>query len=236
MIRVIDLETTGMEPPAEVCEAGWTDFNPETREIISSESELFRVRSIPPEARAVHHIRAEDTEGCVVFDAEDIVRQALDDGIKGMAAHMASFEAKWIGRQLEGVMHLICTYKAALRRWPDAPSHSNFGLLYWLEDQGKIEIDQFNRDNLFPAHRAGPDSRATALILKGLYAEGVTGKEMVLWTSQPAMLPRLPIGKEKGKPWREVSHGFLEWMCKQPEMDPDLKWLAGHELDRRNER
>ena len=51
-----------------------------------------------------------------------------------IAAHNADFETKFF----EPMLPVICTYKAALRVWPDAPSHSNGALRYWLEDQGKV--------------------------------------------------------------------------------------------------
>ena len=230
-IRAIDFETTGLLATDKVCEYGYSDYNPETKAVDFGFSSLCRVDAIPPEARAVHHIRAEDTASSPVFDAEDLVKGMLADGVLGVAAHMASFEAQWISRQTEGVLHLFCTYKAALRIWPEAPTHSNFGLFYWLEDRGLI--GEYHRDHLMFSHRAGADSYVTAHLVKALYAAGATGAEMVRWTREPAMIPKLPIGKERGKPWHEVSQGFLEWMTRQADMEADLKWLAQTELDRR---
>ena len=92
---------------------------------------------------------------------------------------------------------MICTYKAALRAWPDAPSHSNGALRYWLEDQGLIAIDHTLTQ---PVHRAGPDAYVTAHILLALFNAGHTGLEMIAWTKEPRLLPTCPIGKFRGKP------------------------------------
>ena len=125
---------------------------------------------------------------------------------------------------------MICTYKAALRAWPDAPSHSNGALRYWLEDQGLIAIDHTLTQ---PVHRAGPDAYVTAHILLALFNAGHTGLEMIAWTKEPRLLPTCPIGKFRGKPWSEVEAGFLGWMLRQPTMEPDLKWNAEREIARR---
>ena len=137
------------------------------------------------------------------------------------------FEARFLG---EHGLPVICTYKAALRVWPDAPGHSNSVLRYWLEDQGLLSLDH---DTAMPPHRAGPDAYVTAHILKALFAAGATGKEMVAWTREPRLLPTCPIGKFRGKPWAEVDAGFLDWMLGQASMEADLKWNARRELERR---
>ncbi len=233
IIRVIDFETTGLEKPAEVVEVGHCDFDTEARAVLveGAGSRLCGAASIPPEARMIHHIRHQDVSGLPAFDPEELLAELLKDGVAMVAAHQAEFEAKWIGRTLEGVLPLVCTWKAALRVWPDAPSHSVFGLLYWLEDAGKIA--QFSPKLVNPAHRAGPDAFATANILRCMFDVGVTGRTMLQWTREPALLPRCPIGKFRGKPWGEVETGFLRWMLNQADMEPDLKWNASRALDER---
>lgn len=224
IIRVIDFETTGTEPPeAEVCEVGICDYDVETGEIANPKSWLCGVKAMPPEVRAVHHIALAECADAAPFDF-----RSLYDGVTPAAivAHNADFETKFF----EAHLPVVCTYKVALRTWPNAPSHSNGALRYWLEDQGKIApVHALTQ----PAHRAGPDAYTTAHILKALFAAGVTGKDMVAWTKEPKLLPTCPIGKFRGKPWPEVEAGFLGWMLRQPDMDPDLKWNAQREIARR---
>jgi exodeoxyribonuclease X len=146
VIRVIDFETTGTEPPAEVCEVGICDLDlEETPRHRAPDYWMCGVKEMPPEVRAVHHISLAECENAPPFDPARMFAQPCD----AMAAHNAEFETKFF----ESPVPVICTYKAALRVWPDAPSHSNGALRYWLEDQGKIQPDHALTQ---PAHRAGP--------------------------------------------------------------------------------
>lgn len=223
IIRVIDFETTGKEPPAEVCEVGFCDVDTAFPSSLRQLGSWFcGVKSMPPEVRAVHHISLLDTAGEAPFDPSTM----YDEGVEAFAAHNASFEAQFF----EPAIPLICTYKAALRVWPDAPAHSNGTLRYWLEDQGLIK--PFH-DLTQPAHRAGPDAYVTAWILCALLDTGVTVENLIAWSAEPAVLATCPIGKHRGKPWAEIDDGYLRWMVGAPDMGEDLKWNAQRELERR---
>lgn len=227
IIRVIDFETTGTEPPAQVCEVGICDLNLEAKEVHRPFAWLCGVKEMPPEVRAVHHISLAECEGQSPFMAGEMFGKAY--GVPdAMAAHNAEFETKFFPSPVP----VICTYKAALRVWPDAPSHSNGALRYWLEDQGLITPDHALTQ---PAHRAGPDAYVTAHILLALFNAGATGKQMVAWTKEPRLLPKCPLGKFRGMPWSEVEAGFLGWMLRQETMEEDLKWNAKREIARRSE-
>lgn len=229
VIRVVDFETTGTEPPAEVVEVGYCDLTHQGDGFWSvgePQSRLCRVAAIPPETRAVHHISLAEAAGCEPFDAIRFVEDS--DHCAALAAHNMEFENQWL--KVDGVMPLICTYKAALRVWPDAPAHNNGTLRYWLQDQGFME--GMVHESCMPPHRAGPDAYVTAWILRALLSR-CTGKEMVAWTREPKLLPTCPIGKERGKKWADVDGGFLNWMVGNATMEADLKWNAQRELDRR---
>lgn len=230
VIRVIDMETTGTEPPAEVVEVGYCDLvrgEDGAWSVSRPTAYLCGVAAIPPETRAVHHITLADCTGKDPFDAIALLETSSHCAV--IAAHNMEFEAKWL--QVEGSPPMLCTYKAALRVWPEAPGHSNGVLRYWLEDQGLLALDH---ETAMPPHRAGPDAYVTAHILKALLATGATGKDMVAWTREPRVLPTCPIGQQwRGKPWAEVDAGFLNWMLGQASMEADLKWNARRELERR---
>lgn len=228
VIRIVDFETSGFEPPdAQVCEVGICDLtqSPEGGWTVGHpHSWLCGVPVIPPEVRAVHHITLAEVQGRSPFNPDALCADL--SAVSAWAAHNAEFESRFFQSNALS----ICTYKAALRVWPEAPSHSNGALRYWLEDQGLIAPDAALCQ---PAHRAGPDAYVTAHLLKALFAAGATGKQMVQWTREPRLLPTCPIGKSRGKPWAEVETGFLGWMLAQPTMEADLKWNAQRELDRR---
>lgn len=227
IIRVIDFETTGVEPPeAEVCEVGICDLDLEAREVRRPFAWMCCVKAMPPEVRAVHHIKLSDCDGWAPFDGAEMFADAYGKP-DAVAAHNAEFETKFFTSPVP----VICTYKAALRVWPEAPAHNNGALRYWLEDQGKIAPEHALTQ---PAHRAGPDAYTTAHILLALFNTGATGREMIAWTKEPRLLPTCPIGKFRGKPWAEVEDGFLGWMLRQPTMEDDLKWNAQREIARRS--
>jgi exodeoxyribonuclease X len=230
VIRVIDFETTGMEPPAEVVEYGFCDLTKGADgewTVGQPGSVLHGVSAIPPETRAVHHISMAEVAGQPGFDAIAALQAAGHCAV--IAAHNMAFEEQWL--QVEGMAPKLCTLKSALRVWPDAPGHSNGVLRYWLEDQGLLSLDH---ETAMPPHRAGPDAYVTAHILKALFAAGATGKDMVAWTKEPRVLPTCPIGAEwRGKKWADVDAGFLRWMLNQAGMEADLRWNAERELDRR---
>lgn len=231
VLRVIDFETTGMEPPAVVVEVGYCDLTQladGSWDIGEPDSWLCGgVDAMPPEVRAVHHISFSDVEHAAPFDRASVF--AGTPVPAALVAHNMDFEARFLG---EHGLPSICTLKAAYRVWPDAPGHSNSVLRYWLEDQRLLSLDD---PKAMPPHRAGPDAYVTAHILKALFAAGATGKEMVAWSREPRLLPTCPIGKFRGKSWPEVEGGFLNWMLAQPTMESDLKWNAQRELDRRRE-
>lgn len=226
ILRVLDFETTAISPDdGVVIEVGFADYDVESKEISDPVSWLCGATSIPPENRAVHHIRLEDVSSLDAFGSED--RHEIIGCVDAVVAHNAEFEVSFLG---DPGVPVICTYKSSLRVWPDAPSHANAALAYWLEDQGKVALDHAK---VVPTHRAGPDAYVTAHILKALFAEGATGKQMVSWTKEPRILPRITFGKHKGVDWRDAPRSYLEWMLGS-DMEDDLKWNARREIDRRN--
>jgi len=227
LVRVIDFEATGLEDDALVVEVGYTDLWTRSRVIGETSSYLCRVPAMPPATRAVHHIRAEETAAFPPYDRRCLYEQAVRDRVWGFAAHSAEFEAKF----MIGNLPLLCTNKAALRHWPDAPGHSVFALLYWLEDQGRVEYD---RERAFPPHRAGPDSYATAVLLAAMLSEGVSGRTLYEWTCEPRIFPTCPIGQFRGRPWSECDWGFLEWILRKID-DPEIRFNASLEIERRQQ-
>ncbi len=225
MIRVLDFEATGLESDALIVEVGHTDLNAVTREIGATVTTLCRVPAMPPETRAVHHIRAEDTLGFPPYDRRCLFEDAVRAGVYAWAAHSAQFEERFI----LGHLPMFCTNKAALRVWPEAPGQSVFALLYWLEDQGLVE---FNQARAHPPHRAGPDSYATAVLLKAMLEAGVTGNTLRQWSAEPRVFPTVPIGDWRGKPWSAPDRGFLDWILRKID-DPDIRFNAALELERR---
>lgn len=271
IIRVCDVETTGLGPEAEVLELGRADIfqtpgwappmDPGEREWALTrthpQAQLFGIQAgrIPPEARAVHHIDAFMVAGLETFKAKGLQHLFMDllgprnpTELLALAAHQVDYERQYIDPLLtqaramsEGgyavppvpeKVEWICTYKCALRQWPDAPSHGNFALLYWLEDAGAArQIERVDRSTVTRAHRAGPDALVTAVLLTELLRHQSI-ETLIQWTSEPRWLTKVPVGEHRGKRWDEIDMGLLEWFLKK-DFDADVKAAAMREVDRR---
>ena len=206
-LRVIDLETTGNSfADGGVVEIGWQDLALQDgawQLLGAPEARLVRPGNpISAATSAIHHIVDEDVAQAPPWhEAAPAVLQGAS--IVALAAHRASFEQRWCLPALSGHVRWICTYKCALRVWPDAPGHSNQGLRYWRRPQG------LDRALGLPAHRAGPDAYVTAHHLRDMLA--TTGVEQLLaWSSEPALLVRVPYGASRGRRWSELDEAALD--------------------------
>lgn len=231
---VVDIETLDEKPPAALIELGWTSVRTESDNMApyglsvafgeSEGSMLFGIpegQAMSPANRAVHHISPSELEGLPIFDVAEW-SVGLDD-TQFLVAHNAEFEKQW----LEPLgLPWICTYKCALRAWPEAPSHSNQALKYWLGHE--------DRGDYYPPHRALPDAKVTAQTLWRLLLEHPV-ETLLRWSAEPRMVLKLPFGKHKGRLIREAPGDYLEWIAgpKCEAADADLKHAARVEIERR---
>ena len=230
IIRVVDLETTGPAPPGHgVCEIGWQDVAPgeDGRWEIEGKGGSILVnpgRPIPPTTQAIHHILEEQ-----ITDApwwHDVARQVLDPYPRrlALAAHHAEFEQKFCTAPLTHGADWICTWKCAMRLWPDSPSFSNQVLRYWRKPEG------LDHERGLPAHRAFPDAYVTAFHLRDMLNEASVA-QLIEWSKLPGLLPRVRNGPDRGKDWREIDDYALESFAH--DRDPDVRYTAEQEIARR---
>lgn len=226
-IRVIDLETTGSRPPAhDVCEIGWQDVveQDDGHWTIGEERGALFVnpgRSIPPVTMAVHHIIDDDVAGAPFW--RDVAPGVLKPagGAIALAAHRASFEQRFCVPNLSGGARWICTWKCALRVWPDSPGFSNQVLRYWRMPEG------LDRATGLPVHRALPDAYVTAHHLRDmLNLAGID--QLIAWSDEPGLLPRVPSGPERGRYWSELDEAALGRFA--ADRDEDVRFSAETEL------
>lgn len=235
LIRVIDFETTGQPPEADVIEAAYVDVGavpdvdagqygiPVWRTEAGWNTFVRPGRKIEIEARAAHHIS--DLLASTGAGWGETMWE-LGGGNRALkpdvyCAHNADFEKQLFNP--EG-SQWICTYKAALRLWPDAPRHSNQVLRYYLPDCDPGEAGM-------PPHRALPDCRVTALILIQCLMKASV-EDLVKWTGEPRLLQSMPVGKHRGKPWSEIPTDYFNWVLRQ-DFDEDIVWNVRQELARR---
>ena len=208
LLRVIDLETTGDSfTNGGVVEIGWQDLapGPDGDWALQGGPGAMLIqpgKPISPATSAIHHLVDEDVAGAPdwTLAAPPVLQPP---GVVALAAHRASFEQRWCLPALSGHARWICTYKCALRLWPDAPTHSNQGLRYWRRPDG------LDRATGLPAHRAGPDAYVTAHHLRDMLA--LAGVEQLLaWSSEPALLVRVPAGPLRGRRWQDLDTPSLD--------------------------
>lgn len=241
-IRIVDIETTGLDPESDaIIEVGWCDLRPDAidlagapchwRTVVSDGHDGFLAdpgRDIPPQSSAVHHIvRADVVDRPTPAEIVQLMYASAGPGAI-FCAHNAKFERAFLAPVLPGAPRWICTYKCALRLWPDAPSHGNAALRYWRG------LDGVDRSLMTPTHRAGPDAYITATLL----AEMLDGPDcpsldtLIEWSNQPALQVTCHIGAWRGHKWTDVDDGFLRWVAAR-DFDEDILYTVRHEIDRR---
>jgi exodeoxyribonuclease X len=176
---------------------------------------------------AIHHITEQDFSSDTPVCSKDRLRLAVWGGSAPdiLVAHNCSFERLFIPAEITDSLPWICTFKVALRAWPDAPRHTNQVLRYWR----RLTLDAAFA---MPPHRAAPDAWVTAHLLVELN-KTVSVADMVAWTSQPAHYAFVPFGRYRGRPWKEVPPDYLDWIIRQSEMDDGMVFSAKSELQRR---
>lgn len=228
-IRVIDLETAG-SGPHDVCEIGWQD-------VLQAPDGVWRVgdergarfvnpgRAISPDTMAVHHILDAQVADAPFWKtvAPDILRP--DGGVLALAAHRAAFEQRYCRPHLTGAADWICTWKCALRVWPELPRFSNQMLRYHRHPEGLVH------ELGLPAHRALPDAYVTAHHLRDLL-NAASVEELLAWSREPGLLPRVPAGDQRGKAWRDLTDAQLAILA--GDRDTDVRFSAATEVRRRD--
>jgi exodeoxyribonuclease X len=236
LLRVIDLETTGNSfTDGGVVEIGWQDVvSEEGRWRLSGAPQGRLVQPgnpISPATSAIHHIIDEDVADAPSWQeaAPAVLRGEPGAAPVALVAHRAAFEQRWCLPALSNRARWICTYKCALRLWPDAPGHSNQGLRYWRRPEG------LDRTLGLPAHRAAPDAYVTAHHLRDMLAMSSV-EQMLAWSDEPALLVRVPYGLSRHRRWCELDDAALARILEgEIGGNADMLFTARTELARRSE-
>lgn len=222
----IDFETTGIDPktcePVEVAVVEGSG---------KYQQQLIKPNNpIPPETSAVHHITDIDVVNAPSWESvkkllADYLTTSPGAPLPVLVAHNAEYERTILGDFVPVLW--VCTYKCALRVWPDAPAHKNEVLRYWLG----LGTNRGRSNDQHP-HSALHDAEVTFLLLQELLKHA-TLQQLIEWTDQPAKLPHMPMGKHYKQPWHEIPAPYLTWCINQADMREDVKFCATEELKRR---
>lgn len=224
IFHVIDIETTGLDPEkdriVEIAARSVEEDNGNTYCFEDLQNLVNPGVPIPPENSAVHHIIDDDVANAETL--EQIVSAYCPDSVDYFVAHNARFEQSFLPSALGFHQPWICTYRVAARLWPEAPSHSNQTLRYYL----KLDVP---RDIGMP-HRALPDCIVTAAILiKALSL--ATIEEMLQWSNEPVLKRTCTFGKHAGTAWADVPKDYLRWILNNGSFDEDTTYTARHYLN-----
>jgi exodeoxyribonuclease X len=223
----VDVETTGTEPTDQVIEIasallenGKVGSTPKFRRLVCPGV------LISPMASAVHHLTLQDV--CQAPSWDEVLGDFIDAhrDVDALCAHNAAFERAYIIAGALSNKPWICTMKAAMRAWPDAPAFNNGTLRYWKNPAG---LDRLVADQ---SHRAWPDAYVTAHLLRELLAEH-DAETLIRWSEEPAMPPRLTFGKYRSMSWDDVDLSYLSWIVEKSDLDEDTKLCAKSHFKRR---
>ena len=226
MIRVIDIETTGIDPAADaIIEIASVDMV-RGGGITNAMDTLVRPgKPIPPGASAIHHIIDEDLN-----DAPPLARSLTASGAPtSTSPTTANLNRSFFAAQGIELGPWICTYKCALRVWPELDGHSNQELRYAL---GRATpFPGFERGAISP-HRAAFDVVVTAAIFEELIKKA-RWSELVQWSGEPALYTKFHFGKYRGRRYDEIAASdpdYLRWIIEKSELEAGIKHSAGYWL------
>lgn len=226
-ILVLDCETTGLDPATEavvevaavlVNATGIQDF---------WHSLVNPGRPIPAVSRAIHHLSDEDVATAPCFtEAMLTLSGRMTENVLA-AAHFAAFDSGFFRFEIP-----ICTWRCATHLWPDAPSHGNQVLRYWLDGLNSELLKSSAGDTTFlaPPHRALPDAWVTAHIVRRML-QIKTPLELRELTRTPILHKKFHFGMHRGVPIPQVPRDYLLWLLRQKDVDPDVAHTCRHYLD-----
>jgi exodeoxyribonuclease X len=226
LVRVIDIETTGIDLSQDkIIEMASVDVSGDG--IKNAMDTLVQPgRLIPPAASAIHHLIDDDVKDAPMLG--DVIGRFM--GADVYVAHNSEFERSFLAGEGIELGPWICTYKCALRVWPDFDGYSNQVLRYAL---GRvIPFPGVDRHSISP-HRASFDVVVTAAIFEEL-TKKASWSDLVQWSAEPALHTRFHFGKHRGKRYDEVATvepSYLTWIIGKSHLREDVKHSAKFWLD-----
>lgn len=222
----LDCETTGLDPQQDrVIEVAVTRFT--ISEVLAEYESLIDPEcSIPESSIAIHHITPEMVAGKPKI--KEILPQLLeligDDIIIG---HGIGFDIQLIVNAAERANIPCALHKnrsldtlRMARLYGDSPVNS----LEQLRRHFNIAAEG--------AHRAMSDVIVNMSVFKQLLKNYKTMEQLFEALSKPIMFKLMPLGKYKGRPFKEIPLDYLTWAARQS-FDQDLLFSLRSEINRR---
>ena len=217
---VVDSETTGVGAQDKAVEVA--GFYCEDGKVLRHYQTLVDPGiPIPAVASAIHHITDDDVRGKP--DIETAILPFFDEEFEFVVAHNAAFDRRFMNF---AQAPWVCTWKLSVIVYPEAPSHANQVLRYWL----KLPSPRYADVQM--AHRALYDSEVTAYLFEHLQSKATSEdyvEKMISASNAPLLLKKVSFGAHKGKAWSEVPRNYLDYILnKSSGWSEDIIHTARH--------
>jgi DNA polymerase-3 subunit epsilon len=222
----LDCETTGLDAKADrVIEVAVAKFS--FGQVIDAYESLINPECpIPDASIAIHHIKPE------MILNKPTIEQVLPNLLKLIDQHViighgVEFDVQLLIQAAErhkipchlGTNRTIDTLRLA-RLYGESPVNSleSLRMHFNIENEG--------------AHRAMSDVIVNREVFKRLCHRFNTIHQVFEALKKPIMMKVMPLGKHKGRPFKDVPLQYLQWMAHK-EFDQDLLYTVRSELNRR---
>ena len=224
----VDCETTGLDPKEDrIIEVACVEFTLE-KNLEQFETLIDPSCEIPESSIAIHHITQKMVAGKPSI--ESVLPKVLDFvGSHIIVGHGIQFDIDVISHSCDraGISknlrnnEFIDTLRMA-RLYGESPINS----LEHLRKHFNIESDM--------AHRAMSDVIVNIEVFKQLMKGYANLKQLKKVLSKPISLKEMPLGKHKGRPFKDIPVQYLRWAAHQ-DFDQDLLFSIRSELKKRKQ-
>jgi len=222
----IDVESTGLDCASDrVIEVAVATFTADTI-LEEFESLVDPKQNIPCESIAIHHITQEMVHGKpTIAEVFPKISALIDNRI--IVGHGIQFDIDILSQE-------------AKRAQLDSPFRNNLAFdtlrlarLYGESPSNSLEVlrGHFNIQ-AEGAHRAMSDVVVNIQVFKRLVSRFRTVEEIQAVLAKPIAMKAMPLGKHKGRAFKEIPIEYLLWAARQ-QFDNDLLFSLRSEIQRR---
>ncbi len=224
----LDCETTGLDPEKNrLIEAAAVRFTFD-ESIASYESLINPGVPIPADSEAIHHISDEMVAGQPRFSRilADLMEVIGDHIIVG---HGIQFDIDFVANEAERA-GIPCTIRSnpsldtlrMARLYGESPTNSLQALAKHFNVPSDVK------------HRALDDVLMNIEVFKKLSTKFQSIESLFDRLTRPIAMKNMPLGKHKGRPFRDIPVNYLRWAA-QAKFDQDLLYSIRSELKRRKQ-
>lgn len=260
-IAVLDTETTGVEKDDDIIEfsISYPSKVHEHIDTIDNYTSRYKpLKSIPPEASAVHFISDEDVVGCFGYNDDLANIDALMGARTFYVGHNVQFDRRMmmdnenkyrntISQYLIDENKWICTLRLAKKMFSEDMEFKNLTLSYlWYKFGCYREVDRkvnahSARDDVFMCYQVLMKLVEVAIERGHVDPNKDIGSQIVDYCNSPMLYKVMPFGKHKGEEMRNVPLNYIQWMITNsdildttnPNCDKDLVFTFEYEYNTR---